>query len=134
MHKIVKRAGIAGALSASLFLAPVVGPVAMAEGPASSAVSVEFEAPPIIDKTAEGWANIPAPVADETTLADFNPVAVQEAEAAWWHIAVRKWGKVCGHVWLGGDRYEVKKQAYGYTSSKPTCQRTGKTVILRNFR
>lgn len=102
------RIVLAGALSVPLLLGSVATPAVMAEGQPDPGIVA--------------------------TVAAANPLAPQQADAAWWHIAVRKWGKVCGHTWLGGDRYEVKKEAYGYTSSKPTCQGTGKTVILRNYR
>lgn len=137
MNRFFTRASAATVVAAGLFAGSVTGPAVMAEGPAPSAVNVQFETPALVTDLTESWASIPAPAAGQTnstTLADFNPVAVKKADAAWWHIGIRKWGKVCGHIWLGGDRYEVKKEAYGYTSSKPTCQRTGKTVILRNLR
>lgn len=73
----------------------------------------------------------PAVLAPDTTdtqvsaLEAVNPVRADTAEAYWWHFTVRKWGGVCGYVWINGNKYEVKRWAYSWTSDHPTCQRTG---------
>ena len=102
--KILIRGVAATAVAGALLAGSIATPAVMAEG----------DPPGIVQ-----------------TVAAANPLAPEGAEAAWWHIGVRKWGDRCGLIWLNGNRYEVKKQAYGYTSSKPTCQRTGQVITVR---
>lgn len=117
--------GAAATLTAGLLLfGSTTAPAVMAQDKPTESISIQAGALPATDLE----------VQHDTEKESLNPLAPQQADAAWWHFTVREWGAICGFhrtqkVGPFFYSHEVKRWAYGWDSSKPKCQQSGERLI-----